>query len=77
LDTSQENTVSNLKVTKVVPFKKGLSSENAKKISALIRDKYPKVKPQIQGDEIRVSSPKKDELQAVMQLLRSTEFDFP
>lgn len=77
LDTSKEPTVSNLKTTKEVPFKKGLSQENAKKITALIREHYPKVKPQIQGDEVRVMAPKKDELQAVMQLLRSQDFDFP
>lgn len=77
LDTSKEPTTSNLKTTKEVVFKKGLSSENAKKISALVRESYPKVKPQIQGDEVRVTSAKKDELQAVMQLLRNGDFDFP
>jgi cyclic-di-GMP-binding protein len=77
LDVTQEATVSNLKTTKTVPFRKGLSSENAKKISALIREHYPKVKPQIQGEEVRVTSPKKDELQSVMQLLRGQDFDFP
>lgn len=77
LDTSQDQTVSNLKTTKNVEFKKGLKAENAKKISKIIRDEYPKVKPQIQGEEIRVTSSKKDELQAVMQLLKSQDFDFP
>ncbi len=77
LDVTQEATVSNLKTTQQVPFRKGLNSENAKKITSIIRDKYPKVKPQIQGEEVRVSSAKKDELQAVMQLLRSQDFDFP
>lgn len=77
LDVTKEATVSNLKTTKEVPFRKGLSSENAKKISALVRENYPKVKPQIQGEEVRVSSAKKDELQAVMQLLQSQDFDFP
>jgi uncharacterized protein YajQ (UPF0234 family) len=77
LDTSQEQTVSNLKITKQVTFKKGLSKDNAKKISGLVREKYPKVKPQIQGEEVRVTSPKKDELQAVMQLLKTQDFDFP
>lgn len=77
LDISKENTVSNLKTTKEVPFRKGLNSENAKKVTAVIRDSYPKVKPQIQGEEVRVTSPKKDELQAVMQLLNSQDFDFP
>jgi uncharacterized protein YajQ (UPF0234 family) len=77
LDVSQEATVTNLKTTKNVPFRKGISSENAKKITGIIRDNLPKVKAQIQGEEVRVTSPKKDELQAVMQLLRSKDFDFP
>lgn len=77
LDGSRELVVSNLKTIKEVPFKKGLDQEKAKKITSLIRDKYPKVKTQIQGAEIRVTSPKKDELQAVMQLLKSQDFDFP
>lgn len=77
LDVSKENTVSNLKTTKEVPFKKGLNSENAKKVTAVIRENYPKVKPQIQGEEVRVTSPKKDELQGVMQALKAEDFDFP
>lgn len=77
LDISKENTVSNLKTTKEVPFRKGLNSENAKKVTSVIREHYPKVKPQIQGEEVRVTSPKKDELQGVMELLRGQDFDFP
>lgn len=77
LDTSGPVTESNLKSTKEVPFKKGLDQEKAKKITSLIRDKAPKVKTQIQGQEVRVTSSSKDELQAVMQLLRSQDFDFP
>jgi uncharacterized protein YajQ (UPF0234 family) len=60
-----------------VPLKKGIDQDSAKKISALIRDNYPKVKAQIQGQELRVMSPKKDELQAIMNLLRNQNFDFP
>ncbi len=77
LDTSKEQIESNLKTTKEVPFKQGLDQEKAKKITALIRDHYPKVKSQIQGDAVRVMSMSKDDLQAVMQLLRTQEFDFP
>ncbi len=77
LDISKDATVTNLKTTKEVVFKKGLNQENAKKITAIIREHYPKVKPQIQGDEVRVMAPKKDDLQAVMQLLKSQDFDFP
>ena len=61
-----------------VPFKKGLSQDNAKKITKLVREEYPKVKTNIQGETIRVTAASKDDLQGVMQLLRgSTEFDFP
>lgn len=77
LDTAKEITESNLKSTKEVPFKQGLDQEKAKKITSLIRDKYPKVKTQIQGDAVRVMSGSKDDLQAVMQLLRAQDFDFP
>lgn len=77
LDTSKEITESNLKSTKEVPFKQGLDQEKAKKITTLVRDKMPKVKTQIQGDEVRVTSSSKDDLQAVMQLLKAQDFDFP
>lgn len=77
LDTSKKPVVSNLKTTQDVAFKKGLDQEKAKKITALLREQFPKVKAQIQGEEIRVTSSKKDELQAVMQLLEAQDFDFP
>ena len=77
LDTSKEITESNLKTTKEVPFKQGLDQEKAKHLSKLIRDTFPKVKSQIQGDAVRVMSGSKDDLQAVMQLLRSQDLDYP
>ena len=55
----------------------GISQENAKKVSKLIRDEGPKgIKAQIQGDELRVSSKSKDDLQAVITLLKGQDFDF-
>lgn len=77
LDTTKEVTESNLKTTKEVPFKQGLDQDKAKQITKIIRDTFPKVKPQIQGDAVRVTSNSKDDLQAVMQLLRQQDFDFP
>ena len=60
-----------------IVLKEGISSENAKKISKLIRDEGPKgVKAQIQGDELRVSSKKRDDLQTVQALVRSQDYDF-
>lgn len=77
LDVSKEPVVASLKTTKEVPFIQGLDQDKAKKITNLIRDNYPKVKTQIQGAEVRVTSSSKDDLQAVMQLLRAQDFDFP
>lgn len=77
LDTSKTATESNLKTVQEIPFKQGLDQEKAKKISALIRDNHPKVKSQIQGDAVRVTSGSKDDLQGVMQLLNTQDFDFP
>ena len=60
-----------------ITLKEGISTEDAKKISKLIRDEGPKgVKAQIQGDELRVSSKKRDDLQAVQQLVKSQDYDF-
>ncbi len=77
LDISKESVTSNLKTTKEAPFLQGLDQEKAKKLTKLIRDEYPKVKPQIQGDVVRVMSSSKNDLQDVMQLLRTQDLDFP
>jgi len=77
LDTTKESVESNMKTTKEIIFKQGLDQEKAKKVTAMIREKYPKVKPQIQGDTVRVMSNSKDDLQSVMQLIRAADFDFP
>ncbi|HXD28811.1 MAG TPA: YajQ family cyclic di-GMP-binding protein [Arthrobacter sp.] len=55
-------------------IKEGIAQDVAKKINKLIRDEAPKgVKSTIQGDELRVSSKSRDDLQATMELLRSFE----
>lgn len=77
LDVSHEVVDSNMRSTKEVPFKQGLTQDKAKKLTAVIREKYPKAKPQIQGDVVRVVSSSKDDLQGVMQLLRAQDLDFP
>ena len=61
-----------------VALKEGISSEDAKKVGKLIRDEGPKgVKVQIQGDELRVSSKSRDDLQAVQALVKGEDLDFP
>lgn len=77
LDLTKEPVESNLKATWEIPFISGLSQDNAKVITKLLRDEAPKVKAQIQGEAVRVTSGSKDELQAVMRLLDSKDLDYP
>jgi uncharacterized protein YajQ (UPF0234 family) len=57
-------------------IKQGIESDTAKKIAKMIRDEGPKgVQAQIQGDQLRVSGKKRDDLQAVQQLLRGADLD--
>lgn len=77
LDVTHESTANNMQTSKEVPFKQGLDQDKARQITKLVRDKFPKVKTQVQGEEVRVMSASKDELQAAMQLLKAQDFDFP
>lgn len=54
-------------------LKQGIDQDNAKKINILIRDSKLKVKSQIQGDQIRVTGKNRDDLQAIIQLLRKAD----
>ncbi|MBC7290696.1 MAG: YajQ family cyclic di-GMP-binding protein [Actinotalea sp.] len=57
-------------------IKEGIATDEAKKISKLIRDEGPKgVKAQIQGDELRVSAKSRDDLQAVIAMLKQADLD--
>ncbi len=60
-----------------IALKEGITQDDAKKIAKIIRDAGPKgIKAQVQGDELRVSSKKKDDLQLVIALLKGKDFDF-
>ena len=77
LDTTKEPVQGGKEMRWTIAFRKGLDQDKAKKITKLVRDGYPKVKTQIQGDSVRVSSASKDDLQGVMTALRGADFDFP
>ena len=77
LDVSAEPTTNNLRMSLTVPLVRGLDQAKAKAITSLVREHYPKVKTQIQGETVRIMSAKKDELQNVITLLKTHEFDFP
>jgi len=62
------------RVVQIIKLRKGIEQDLAKKISKLIRDSFPKVQASIQGDSLRVISKSKDELQSVMQLVKTQDF---
>jgi hypothetical protein len=71
-----EPRVSGKEVRISVAVRDGISTEHARKISKIIRDEAPKgVQVQIQGEQLRVSGKKKDDLQAVIALLRGKDLD--
>ncbi len=73
---SGEPTASGKEYRIVSTLKEGISQENAKKIGKIIRDEGPKsVKSQIQGDELRVQSKSRDDLQEVQRLLKAADLD--
>lgn len=77
IDLSAEIHEANMRAWQDVPFIDGLTQEKAKEVSKIIREAYPKAKPTIQGDAVRVVSGSKDELQAVMDTLRAADLDYP
>ena len=59
------------------PLKEGITTENAKKIAKFLKDEGPKsLKTQIQGDELRVSSKSRDDLQAAIALVKNGKWEF-
>ena len=61
------------KVRQEIKLRRGLNDEIARRITKLIRDEFPKVKAQIQGDAVRVSGKSKDDLQKVIARLRELD----
>ena len=65
------------KVRQQIKLRRGLTDDVAKRITKLIRDEFPKVKSQIQGDAVRVSGKSKDDLQRVIVRLRELDEPVP
>jgi cyclic-di-GMP-binding protein len=64
-------------VKQVITLRRGLSDDVARKLTKLIREEFPKVKPQVQGDAIRVAGKNKDDLQRVIVRLRELDLEVP
>jgi len=69
-----EENASGGKVRQVITLQQGIAQELAKDISKQIRDAFPKVRPQIQGDAIRVTAKNRDDLQAVISFLKAKDY---
>jgi len=77
LDEGKVEKIGGDKVKQVIKVKNGLDSETAKKITKVIKESKMKVQASIQGESVRVSGAKRDDLQAAMQLLRKEVPDTP
>jgi uncharacterized protein YajQ (UPF0234 family) len=60
----------------IITLQSGIDKENAKKITTLVKNSGLKVQAQIMGDQLRISGKSKDDLQAIMQMIRDADFDF-
>jgi cyclic-di-GMP-binding protein len=64
-------------VRQTIELQRGISQELAKEISKLIRDQFPKVRSQIQGDAVRVFAKSRDDLQGVIAALKAKDYPVP
>ena len=77
LDKGKVEKIGGDKVKQVVKVRSGIESEQAKKVQKLIKDSKLKLQASIQGDAVRVTGAKRDDLQAAMALIRKDISDLP
>lgn len=77
LDRGDVQKIGGDKVKQVIKVKNGIETEDAKKITKVIKESKLKVQASIQGDAVRVTGAKRDDLQAAMALLRKDMPDLP
>ncbi len=70
----KEEVASGNRVRQVIQLHQGISQELAKQINKQIRDSFPKVKAQVQGDAIRISAKSRDDLQGVIGFLKQKDY---
>ncbi|MGQ9644023.1 MAG: YajQ family cyclic di-GMP-binding protein [Ignavibacterium sp.] len=65
------------RLKQIINLQSGISKDNAKKIVKMIKDSKLKVNAQIQDEQVRVTGPKIDDLQAVIKMIKESDLDFP
>jgi hypothetical protein len=73
----KEEDAAGSRVRQVIELQQGISQEQAKEISKIIRDEHPKVRTQVQGDAVRVTAKSRDELQSIIALLKQKDYPIP
>ena len=76
-DYQNEENASGMSVRQIVNLREGINSDNAKKINKMIKDMKLKIQSQIQGEQLRVTGKKIDDLQGVISALNEAKLDFP
>jgi cyclic-di-GMP-binding protein len=76
-DYQKEEDAAGGRIRQEVKLRQGLNDDMAKQISKDIRAEFKKVKPQIQGDTIRVTAKSRDDLQEVIQMVKAADYDMP
>lgn len=74
LDYQEPEEASGARTRQVAKLRDGIPDDIAKKISKAIRDEFKKVTPQIQGNSLRVQAKSRDDLQAVIEMLKSEDY---
>ncbi len=77
LKLDEPETASGGRIKQKINLQSGISKDNAKIITKMIKDSKLKVNAQIQDEQVRVTAPKIDDLQAVIKLVKDAELDFP
>jgi cyclic-di-GMP-binding protein len=77
LKPEEPETASGGRIKQKITLQSGISKENAKKITAMIKNAKLKVNAQIQDEQVRVQGAKIDDLQTVIQMVKEAELDFP
>lgn len=75
LDYGKEEAASGSMIRQIITIKQGIATEKGKEINKIIKEKKMKVQSQIQGDQVRVTGKKIDDLQEVIQLLKGKDLD--
>ena len=77
LKLNEPEAAASSRVRQKIDLQSGISKENAKKITSLIKDSKLKVNSQIQDEQVRVQGAKIDDLQAVIKMVKEADLDFP